>query len=137
MLKPFASPDDCGDHVVVINAGDIALPGDEWTKRVYFHHTGYHGGASWTLAWELHQKDPTQIMHKAVYNAMKGNLQRRHTMQRLHLFADANVPADLLANVSGQLRQQRLVPKRLDHIDAAEVAAFPKIMDFPKDYVLR
>lgn len=113
------------------------MPGDEWKKRVYFHHTGFAGGATWTLAWELHRADPKQIMHKAVYNAMKGNLQRRYTMQRLHLFADENVPVDLLSNVSSQLRQTRMVPKRLDHIDAAEVAKFPKIMDFPDDYVLR
>lgn len=53
--------DDCGDHVIVINSYDVALPGDEWTKRVYFHHTGYPGGASWTLAWELHKKDPTLV----------------------------------------------------------------------------
>lgn len=53
--------DDCGDHVVVINTADIALPGDEWTKRVYFHHTGYPGGATWTLAWELHEKDKKQV----------------------------------------------------------------------------
>lgn len=25
--------DDCGDHVVCINTKQIALPGDEWTKR--------------------------------------------------------------------------------------------------------
>lgn len=53
--------DDCGDHVVVINSKDIALPGDEWRQRVYFHHTGYPGGATWTLAWELHDKDPTMV----------------------------------------------------------------------------
>lgn len=54
--------DDCGDHVVVINTADIAWPGDEWEKRVYFHHTGYAGGASWTLAWELHAKDKTLVI---------------------------------------------------------------------------
>lgn len=53
--------DDCGDHVIVINSADIALPGDEWKKRVYFHHTGYPGGASWTLAWQLHNKDPILV----------------------------------------------------------------------------
>lgn len=53
--------DDCGDHVIVINSADIALPEEEWKKRVYFHHTGYPGGASWTLAWELHNKDPTMV----------------------------------------------------------------------------
>lgn len=53
--------DDCGDHVVVINSKEIALCGDEWRKRVYFHHNTYHGGATWTLAWELHEKDPTLV----------------------------------------------------------------------------
>lgn len=132
---PFA--DDCGDHVVVINTKEIALPGDEWVKRVYFHHTGYPGGASWTLAWQLHEKDPKMVMHKAVYNSMKGNLQRRYTMQRLHLFADDQVPEDILANVTSQIRAPREVPQRLDMIDKETLENFPSIMDYPKDYILR
>lgn len=60
--KPIYHPmNDCGDVVVCINSRDIALRGDEWRKRAYFHHTGYPGGASWTLAWELHNKDPTLV----------------------------------------------------------------------------
>lgn len=60
--KPIYHPmNDCGDVVVCINSRDIALRGDEWRKRAYFHHTGYPGGASWTLAWELHNKDPTMV----------------------------------------------------------------------------
>lgn len=76
-------------------------------------------------------------MHKAIYNSMKGNLQRRYTMQRLHLYAQDDVPTDILSNVSNQLRQGRVVPTRLDHIDQQVVDNFPKIMDYPKDYVLR
>ncbi|KAG8260591.1 54S ribosomal protein L13 [Homalodisca vitripennis] len=52
---------DTGDHVVVINSRHVALPGDEWRRRSYFHHTGYPGGATWTMAWELHEKDPTMV----------------------------------------------------------------------------
>lgn len=37
----FSFTADCGDHVVAINTAKIALQGDEWTRRVYFHHTGY------------------------------------------------------------------------------------------------
>ncbi|XP_062546591.1 large ribosomal subunit protein uL13m [Armigeres subalbatus] len=136
--KPIYHPmNDCGDHVVVINTAEIALPGDEWKKRVYFHHTGYPGGASWTLAWELHEKDPTQIMKKAVYRSMHGNLQRRHTMQRLHLFKDDQVPKEILENITNQIRQPRRVPQRLDQMDPDLLENFPKIMDYPKDYILR
>lgn len=129
--------DYCGDQVVCINTKDIALPGNEWVKRVYFHHTGYPGGASWTLAWELHTRDPTMVLHKAVYSAMKGNLQRRHVMQRLHLFPDEKVPEEIMKNITNQIRQPRLIPKRLDHIDEKTLKNFPQIMEYPKDYVLR
>ncbi|KAK5649071.1 hypothetical protein RI129_003963 [Pyrocoelia pectoralis] len=121
--KPIYHPmNDCGDHVIVINSLDIALPGDEWKKRVYFHHTGYPGGATWTLAWDLHKKDPTL---------------RRYTMERLHIFPDLNVPQSLMKNVSNQIRQIRPVPKRLDAYSEKEVKEFPKIIDLPKDYILR
>ncbi|XP_050305802.1 39S ribosomal protein L13, mitochondrial [Anthonomus grandis grandis] len=138
MHKPIYHPmNDCGDHIIVINSADIALRGDEWKKRTYFHHTGYPGGATWTLAWELHSKDPTMILKKAVYNSMDGNLQRRYTMERLHIFPDANVPNNLLVNVTNQIRQLRQKPKRLDHYTEEEVKTCPKIIDYPNDYIVK
>lgn len=133
--KPIYHPlNDCGDHVVVINSKEIAMKGTEWQKRVYFHHNTYHGGATYTFAWELHQKDPTLVMEKAVYSSMKGNLQRRHLMQRLHIFPDENIPKDIACNISNQIRQLRPVPVRLDRIPAEEVEAFPKLVQYPVDY---
>lgn len=104
---------------------------------MYFHHTGYPRGASWTLAHDMHKKDPRLIIKKAIYNHMDGNIQRRYTMERLHIYPDSNVPADIMKNVSNQIRQLRPVPKRLDHYDSKEVEEFPKIMEYPKDYILR
>ncbi|CAL4161830.1 unnamed protein product [Meganyctiphanes norvegica] len=136
--KPIYHPlSDCGDHVVVINARDIALPGNEWEKRVYFHHTGYPGGATWTLAWELHQKDPTMIIRKAVYNQLDKNLLRRGRMEKLHLFADDQIPESILQNVSSQLTQLRPTPTRLDHYTEEERLQFPKVFDWPKEHVIR
>lgn len=76
-------------------------------------------------------------MWKAVYSSMKGNLQRPYTMQRLHLFENDEVPPEIMGNITNQLRQVRVVPKRLDHIDEETVKNFPKIMEYPKDYVLK
>ncbi|KAK8729800.1 hypothetical protein OTU49_008330 [Cherax quadricarinatus] len=136
--KPIYHPlSDCGDHVVVINSHDIALPGDEWEKRVYFHHTGYAGGATWTLAWELHKTDSTMILRKAVYNKLDGNLLRRGRMARLHIFPDDKIPDKILENVSAQLRQLRLVPRRLDHYPQEVVHNFPKLFDWPEEHVIR
>lgn len=120
---------------MIINCEDIALPGDEWRKRAYFHHTGFPGGATWTLAWELHSKDPTMIMKKAVYRALGGNLQRRTSMQRLHLYKDDNIPKEILDNVTNQIRHLREVPQRLDKMDEETIKNFPRLMEYPKEYV--
>lgn len=55
---------DCGDHVVVINSAHIALPGDEWEMRVFYHHSGYAKGGSWTLAHKVHERDPTMVRNR-------------------------------------------------------------------------
>lgn len=68
---------------------------------------------------------------------MDGNLQRRHTMERLHIYPDENVPVDMLKNVSNQIRQLRTVPKRLDKYTEEEIKQFPKIYDYPKNYVFK
>ncbi|KAK9294739.1 hypothetical protein QLX08_010727 [Tetragonisca angustula] len=136
--KPIYHPlNQCGDHVIVINSKEIALRGDHWQKRVYFHHTGYHGGATWTLAWELHSKDPTMIVKKAIYSAMDGTLQRRFTMQRLHIFPDDNVPKEMLENVSNQIKQLRPVPNRLYEIPQEERDKIPRLIQYPSDYQLK
>lgn len=76
-------------------------------------------------------------MRKAVYNQMRGNLQRRYTMQRLHLFPDAEVPLNLLKNVSNQIKQLIPMPRRLDHYPEEEIQQFPKLIDLPKDYIVK
>lgn len=58
-------------------------------------------------------------------------------MERLHIFPDENVPSELLKNVSNQIRQARLVPKRLSEYPDDVVKKFPKLIDYPKDYILK
>lgn len=68
---------------------------------------------------------------------MKGNLQRRHTMERLLIYPGETVPEDVLQNVTNQIRQTRLVPTRLDQIPEEVSKAYPKVMDYPEDYILK
>ncbi len=43
--KPIFTPHvDTGDHVIVINAGQVKLTGKKLGSKVYYHHTGYPGG---------------------------------------------------------------------------------------------
>lgn len=76
-------------------------------------------------------------MKKAVYRALDKSLQRRNHMARLHIFPGNKVPSEIMANVSNQIRPVRPIPKRLDEYDPKDVEQFPKIIDLPKDYILR
>lgn len=136
LWKPIFHPlNNCGDHVVVINSREIALPGDEWYRRAYFHHRTYAGEKSWTLAWELHEADDTLIVQKAVYFALDKNLLRRPHMARLHIFPDDKIPPGIAANITNQIRPLRPVPSKYDQISKEQQAQVPHLFDFPKDHV--
>jgi large subunit ribosomal protein L13 len=67
---------------------------------------------------------------------MKGNLQRRYTMQRLHLYPDEEVDPEVQKRITSIVRQTRPVPQRLDHIPGEQLKEFPQLAMFPKDYVI-
>lgn len=68
---------------------------------------------------------------------MKGNLQRRYTMERLHLFVDDKVPEDIMRNITNQIRPLKIVPRTLDTYTEEEIKNFPKVFDYPEDYIVR
>ncbi|GAB6029944.1 54S ribosomal protein L13 [Chamberlinius hualienensis] len=66
-----------------------------FARELYYCNVrSYPGGASWTLAWELHAKNPTMVMYKAVYKRLRRNLLRRQFMPRLHLYPNDKVPKE-------------------------------------------
>lgn len=135
--KPIYHPtSDLGDHVVVINTREIAMRDELWRTFKYHHHTGYAGGYSETRAYKLHQKEPTKVLEKAVYATIKGNLLRRGKMARLHLYPDNIVPEDIMQNVSAQIQQVQAAPRRLDQYTEEERESFPRLYDWPEDYVV-
>jgi hypothetical protein len=60
-------------------------------------------------------------------------------LPRLHVFPDGfeGVPDEIAANISGQIEPVRQVPKRLDEFSAEEVENFPKLWDYPEEYVVK
>lgn len=75
-------------------------------------------------------------MRKAVYHNMKGNLFRRVVMERLHIFPDLNVPEEIMENITNQIRPLRPRPKPLESYSKKEIEKYPKIIDYPDNYVL-
>ncbi len=57
---------DCGDLVVVTNAGKIKVTGKKITQKIYTRHSGYPGGLKQETYAKLMEKDPRKIIEHAV-----------------------------------------------------------------------
>ena len=89
--KPTFTPNaDCGDHVIIINAGKAVLTGKKGEQKFYRHHSGWVGGMKETPYRILMQEKPELAMHEAVRGMMPKNTLSRASMKRLHIYADAN-----------------------------------------------
>jgi large subunit ribosomal protein L13 len=53
--KPnYAPHQDLGDHIVVINAGNVRVTGAKLTDKLYHQHTGYVGNLKSIVLRKLH-----------------------------------------------------------------------------------
>ena len=77
--KPTYTPHiDCGDNVVIINAGKVNLTGDKLNKKVYYNHSGYPGGLRERTAKVMKEKYPVEMVERAVKGMLpKGRLGRQ------------------------------------------------------------
>ena len=92
--KPQFTPHvDCGDHIVVVNAGKVQLTGKKAEQSVFYYHTGYPGGIKGrTQGQRLASAHPERVIEKAVERMItRGPLQRQQ-MRNLHVYAGAEHP---------------------------------------------
>lgn len=81
---------DCGDNVIIINAGKIKLTGKKATDKVYYWHTGYPGGIKERRAGEiLEGKHPERVVIKAVERMVPRGPLGRQQMKNLRVYAGA------------------------------------------------
>ena len=72
--KPDFTPHvDCGDNVVVINAGKIQLSGNKLNDKVYLRYTGFPGGQRSASAKELMEKKPAVVVEHAIKGMLPKN----------------------------------------------------------------
>jgi len=134
--KPISHGDaELGDHVVIFNTRHISMPEDRWRTWKHFSHSGYRSGFKAIPAYKVHENFPTKILEKQIYASMKNGLVRRSNMVRLHLYPDEDIPDKILKNVTAQIRQVMHVPKSIEDFTMEEQANFPKLFDWPKEYV--
>ena len=88
----YAPHMDAGDFVVVINAEKVALTGNKWAQKMYYHHTGYPGGIKGISADKLRQKKPEDIVKKAVWGMLPKNRLGRKLIKKLKVYAGPEHP---------------------------------------------
>jgi large subunit ribosomal protein L13 len=91
--KPTFSPFmDNGDFIIVTNADKVQLTGKKWDDKKYYRHTGYMGGIKETTARELLEKQPTDLVTKAVKGMLPKNKIGRAQLKKLKVYAGADHP---------------------------------------------
>ncbi len=91
--KPEYTPHcDTGDFVVVVNAEKIAVTGRKLEQKTYWRHSGYPGGIrSRTLA-EMLDRQPEEVIRKAVKGMLPRNRLGRQQLTKLKVYAGTDHP---------------------------------------------
>ncbi len=84
---------DCGDNVIVINAGKVKLTGKKLSDKIYYWHTGYPGGIKQRTAGQvLEGKQPDRVVRKAIERMVPRGPLGRQQMKNLRVYAGAEHP---------------------------------------------
>lgn len=82
--KPdFVLNKDMGDFVIVKNFDKIKFTGKKFEQKIYYHHTGYLGGLKETPLKKLFEKNPAEVLKKAVFGMLPKNKLRARQIKRL------------------------------------------------------
>ena len=91
--KPQYAPHlDVGDHVVVINAGQIGITSKKPEQKMYHSHSGYPGGIKSESFNSLRIRKPEKIIERAVWGMLPKNRLGRAVLKKLHIYSDSNHP---------------------------------------------
>ena len=81
---------DCGEFVIIINAGKAVLTGKKLEQKYYRHHSGYIGGLKEVQYKKLMATRPELAMELAVKGMLPHNSLGAKAFTRLHVYAGEN-----------------------------------------------
>jgi large subunit ribosomal protein L13 len=88
---------DCGDNVVIINAGKVQITGKKRQEN-YYWHTGYPGGIKSRTKEEILEGDhPERVLMRAIKRMLPGNRLSRKQMTNLRIYAGSEHPHEAQA----------------------------------------
>lgn len=69
---------DCGDYVIIVNAGKVSLSGDAENKKTYYNASGWARGIRARTAGVMKREYPVEMVQRAVHGMLpKGRLGRK------------------------------------------------------------
>lgn len=83
---------DCGDNVIIINAGKAVLTGNKPEQKIYRTHSGWIGGLKETKARDMMAARSDYAVELAVKGMLPKNTLGKNALTRLHLYKGAEHP---------------------------------------------
>lgn len=79
---------DKGDIVEVRNAGKMKVTGNKFDNKKYYRYSGYPGGLKEKKLKVVFEKDPGEVLRRAVKNMLPKNRLQKDRMKRLTVHND-------------------------------------------------
>jgi large subunit ribosomal protein L13 len=91
--KPIYTPHvDCGDYVIVVNAGSISVTGQKLEQKTYYRHSNYPGGLKQVSMRRQLQVHPERVLEAAVRGMLPKNRLGRKMFKKLKVYAGSEHP---------------------------------------------
>ena len=92
-LNPTFSPHlDTGDFVVIINARQVQFTGNKLQDKIYYRHTEYPGGIRQTLAGQLLNTRPEDVLKKAISGMLPKTPLGRRLAKKVKIYPGPDHP---------------------------------------------
>ena len=88
----YTPHNDLGDYVVVVNAEKIRVTGNKDIQKKYYKHTGYPGGLKSSTFTEIIEKNPENVILKAVKGMLPKNKLSSSMISKLKVYEGDNHP---------------------------------------------
>ena len=88
----YTPHNDLGDYVVVVNAKKIRVTGNKDIQKKYYKHTGYPGGLKSSTFSEIIEKNPENLILKAVKGMLPKNKLSSSMISKLKVYEGDNHP---------------------------------------------
>ena len=83
---------DCGDYVIIINAGKVNLTGKKLDNKMYYNHSGFPGGLRERNAKTMLNSYPEEMVERAIKGMLPKGRLGREMFRKLHVYAGSEHP---------------------------------------------